>query len=424
MIQPLVPQAAPAPACYREREGTVAQGAGHPRVLMVAHFFPPQFSGAGTQALTLGKALLSLGCSIRVFTNRWGESLDREEIDGIMVHRIPPSRKGRLGQGLWFLRLMRFLIQHRKSFDILHFHGVKPYLVVGTILRRFFSKPVIYKTTLLGYDDPLSVVKGGLRGRVREMFLRHAGTIVCTSPALLRSAEISGVSPSSVAYIPNGVDLSRFRPLTDMKRRGAQRAKLGLPLEAPIAAFVGAIMPRKRVELLIKAWSTITETYGPAYLLLVGPTESGDNTGFDDSYVAGLRKLVDRLGLTDWVRWVGSTPNVESYLQIADVSLLASSAEGLPNVLLETVACGVPPCVVNIEGITDAVIKNGINGIIVDRPEPLDIADAVVGLFSDPEKWRVMGQAARRTAEEKYDIRKIAEQYYELYCRLLSDTRP
>lgn len=404
----------------------MVQGNGHPRVLMVAHFFPPQFGGAGTQALTLGKALLSLGCSIRVFTNRWGESLDREEMDGIMVHRIPPSRKGRLGQIIRFLRLLRYFIQHRKSFDILHFHGVKSYLIVGDLFHKLFGKPAIYKATLMGSDDPLSAVKGRYLGRVREMIMRHESTTVCASPAFIKSIRDAGLFLNSVVYIPpNGVDLSRFKPLIDMKRRGAQRAKLGLPLEAPIAAFVGAIMPRKRVELLIKAWSTITETYGPTYLLLVGPTESGNNTGFDDSYVAGLRKLVDRLGLTDWVRWVGSTPNVESYLQISDVFLFASSSEGgLPNVLLEAMACGVPPCVVKIEGIDKAIIQNGVNGIIVDKPEPLDIADAVVGLFSDPEKRRAMGRAARRTAEEKYDIRKIAEQYYELYCRLLSDTRP
>lgn len=190
----------------------------------------------------------------------------------------------------------------------------------------------------------------------------------------------------------NGVDLRWFS-------RGAFSAATPAVLagrpRGPVAVCIARFVPQKRIEVLIDAMKRVVSRFPSASCVLVGG-------GFLE---AELRGKVRDLGLESAVLFAGETSDVRPYLAAADVFVLPSEREGLPLVLLEAMALGLP-CIAAEAGGNREVIEDGVNGYVVPAGDPARLADSIERLFAAPEQMKAMGLNARRTVEERFDLEK------------------
>jgi glycosyltransferase involved in cell wall biosynthesis len=165
-----------------------------------------------------------------------------------------------------------------------------------------------------------------------------------------------GVPDDKIHVIPNGVDTQKFRP----ERRSDCRKKLGIPTNKRVLLSVGGLVALKGMDLLIRSVKTLEgrNNSGSAYLVIVGDGEQRE----------ALENLARELGLADSVRFAGNIPHdgLRYWYSAADVFCLASSREGWPNVVLESLACGVPVVATNVGGIPE-IIRSQTVGIVTER---------------------------------------------------------
>jgi glycosyltransferase involved in cell wall biosynthesis len=189
-----------------------------------------------------------------------------------------------------------------------------------------------------------------------------------------------GADPAVTRVIPNGVDLEVFRPID----RADARRSLGIP-EGNWLLSAGQLVPNKGHDAVIRALVEL-----PEFRLLIagdGPEEGG------------LRALAADAGVVDRVRFLGRVLPERMPLSYcaADCLVLASSREGMPNVLLESLACGTPVVATRVGGCPD-IVREPVAGRLVEAPDPQAIAAAVQHLLCARPSSDEVAAYARRFA--------------------------
>jgi glycosyltransferase involved in cell wall biosynthesis len=399
-----------------------------PGVAMVIQRLRPYFSGQGVQVEELCRELARRDGSVLIVTSVRGQHPPVEEIDGYRVCRLRSDIPGirstaartRFWAPIFALRTLTCLWRRRRVIDVVHVHTLHDALYTSWVFCRLTGRPLIFEMTLLGVDDPQSVLRERhLLYRLRRAIFRRCDAYVAISSALAESYRQAGMPLDRLRLIPQGVDTARFCP---SEQRPALREKLGLPVQAPLLAFVGSLIERKGIDIVIAAWQQIHSSYPQAHLLLVGKDQFPD----DDE---AARYLAEQLGTlapsaAENLHRVGLTENVEAYLQASDIFLFPSRQEGFGTVMVEAMACALPCIVAEMPGITDTIFSDDAgNGIVVPQEDPAALARAAKVLLADPQRARSVGQAARQRAVQAFGIEKIADAYVELYSDLLSPGR-
>ncbi len=193
-----------------------------------------------------------------------------------------------------------------------------------------------------------------------------ASGLLAVAAGLADDLAALGVSRSKITIHRTGVDRAVFRPLD----RAECRSKLGLPLDQPVLACVGALIERKGQRFAIEALAQVPG----AILVLAG-------AGPDE---ANLRSLAARLGLSERVRFLGAVPHgdLPVVLSAADLFVLPTASEGLANAWVEALACGTPVVTTPIPGAQE-LLTDPAYGRMAER-DPAAIAVAVNGLLAAP----------------------------------------
>jgi glycosyltransferase involved in cell wall biosynthesis len=186
--------------------------------------------------------------------------------------------------------------------------------------------------------------------------LRGASAIFAVSDSLRRLALELGIPDRKLTVIGNGVDSLRFAPLD----RGTARADLGIDREAKVLVTVGGLVERKGFHRVIECLPRLMQRHQPLHYLIVG------SAGPEGDYSAQLRQQVRDLGLDDRVHFLGglSPERVRVALAAADVSVLATRNEGWANVLLESLACGIPVVATDVGGNPEVICRDDLGSIV------------------------------------------------------------
>lgn len=384
------------------------------RVLSLMRYFPPAYSGAGQQAFHLARALRAHDTDMIVVCANTAGAPAVEEMDGIQIHRLPPRPETAWGRFRFAGDALGLLVRLRRRYDILHLYGVYRWFTYVSILAaRLLKKPVVIKLTLVGSDDPLSVRSQAL-GRLKSGILRLADLTVCLSRDIHRRALDAGYPANRLLPVPNGVDLERFRPAPAAEKREIRTA-LGLPADGPIVAFTGVPVRRKGMDLLLDAWRGLSSAHPGALLVLLGPTE--DPTGYFTDDV--MRTLQERVGACapGSVRLAGRVPDIQRYLRAADIFAFPSRAEGLPNALLEAMACSLAAVASRIPGVVDVAGEGEV--LLVEPGNVAGLTDGLARLLADAELRARLGRAARERVGAEFSLDALAARYATEYRRLL-----
>ena len=232
----------------------------------------------------------------------------------------------------------------------------------------------------------------GRRRRTVEA-LRKADGVIAVSRDLADKVAGLGVAPERVRVVYNGVDTGLFHP----GPRGEARARLGLDAERPLIVFVGALVKVKAVDVLLAACaklSTAGERFS-CHLVGTGPQRQD------------LEKQVKRLGLEAVVHFEGSRPHrqLADWYRAANVAVLPSWSEGIPNVLLEAIACGTPFVATKVGGIPE--IAHLGTSWLVPPGDPMSLASALAASFVQPASE---GRAIHCHASSACEVARFLEE--------------
>jgi len=374
---------------------------------MYTAYFAPEYSGAALQALTLARALRKRGHKVEFVTNRWPGLPEQDEVDGFAVRRLQHGRARKHREmRLWF-NLARYVWRRRADFDVLHSHGAYfTNAFIGPLARICGLRSVI-KASLA--DDDLSDLKQSLVGRVHRFMLRRVDACVAISKDLVEEFRTGGIAPYKTHHIPNGVDTRHFAPTTTGERQTC-RSALNLPPMLPLVLYVGVLDQRKNILWLAREWIA-NDAFGTGALLVaVGPRAREDQDGAIRAELAQLAcEHPSHFALRD------HQVEIRTYYHAADLLILPSEKEGLPNAVLEAMSCGLPCVAARTSGSTELVAEGETGHTF----SPGDLAQLRSALhLALGANAAALGARARRLAEDRYAIDLIADRYQMLYGRL------
>lgn len=309
---------------------------------------------------------------------------------------------------LCFLSLIPFVwrLRGRFRFEVIDAHFAFPDGLASVLLGRVFRCGVV--VTLRGSIPRLAGYR--LHRPQLRWTLTRAQRVVAVAHYLRRVAIGLGIAADHIRVIPNGVDLDTFVP----NDRAQARRECGLPAEGPILLTVGALYGWKGQHMVVEALPMIRERHPRVLYVMVGGTRTDDR-----AYLPALRKRVSKLGLEAHVRFAGSQPHGQlgSWFNAADLSVLASRSEGCPNVVLESLACGVPVVATDVGGIPE-LIRDGRDGALVPYGDLRALADALLHVLS--RQW---DRAALVRRASEFDWNDAGEQALEELELALKDSR-
>ncbi|MCA1961093.1 MAG: glycosyltransferase family 4 protein [Desulfomonile sp.] len=372
------------------------------RLLFVNYEYPPLGGGAGNATAHLGKELAALGAEVTVLTSAFRGLADYERTTGLAVRRVPVVRRRvdrctppEMATFVCSATVAALRLARRMRPDVtVTFFGI-PSGPVGLALKLAYGIP--YLVSLRGGDVPgfqpydLALYHRLLGGTIRSLWRRSAG-VVANSDGL--KALVQQSAPHQpVLVIPNGVDVVRFRP---PETRGEDPAvRIG---------FVGRLVHQKGVDVLMQAVALL-EPELPFVIDIVG----------DGAERQELRSLAANLGVEDRVRFLGWKAGEElpELYRRMDAFVLPSRDEGMPNVVLEAMASGLPVVATRVAG-TEELVCDGKTGLIVPPEDHQALAAALRRTITDGTARTAMGAAGRRLVEARYTWRRVAEEYLAL----------
>lgn len=273
--------------------------------------------------------------------------------------------------------------------DLVHAHFAYPYGAAAVDLANRLGVPSII--TLHGSDVNINATRSRLEGRRFRRAVLCASEVVAVSGALAEMTEaLTGRRPY---VMPIGVDLSRFRATLS---KHEARIRLGLPIETPIILFVGNLLPAKGVLEVLEALEApgLERVLG----LFVG---SGP--------LARQIKTRPRTLLQPSVQ----NDRIPEYMAAADLLVLPSYSEGLPTVLVEAGACGIPVVATPVGGIPELLTED--RGVLVPRGDVAALAEAVRGFLTNTSEAHRKAQRLKRFIDVNFNVQSNAKSLLEFY---------
>lgn len=219
---------------------------------------------------------------------------------------------------------------------------------------------------------------------------------------------------SDYRVVHNGVDVERFKPSDEM----AIRQELGIPSCCPTVGAFANFKKQKNHTMLFRVFKLVLGSFPDTRLLLVGEKPS-DSRGKLNGYKSQLAHLVDELEIRHRCIFLGHQNVVERLYPACDMTVLASLHEGTPNVLLESMACGVPVVATNVCD-NKRIVKDGEVGYLVEVGDDAGMVNRTELLLSNAGRRKEMGRKARNWVLEKFSTRRMAEEMQAVYMELLS----
>lgn len=379
------------------------------RIGLVQFMTDFQIGGTERQAVNLARGLdastfsLHIGCF-----RRFGALLAEMAALGLPVTDYPINSLYNANTAKQALRLARYLREHR--IQIVHTHNFYP---------NMFAIPVAW---LAGVPVRVASVRDTgelwtpMQRRAQRVICRLATRVVVNAEAIRQRLIAEGYPEDKIILIRNGLDLSRFA-----RRHSAAkiRRQCGLPPHVHVAAVISRLHPMKGIEDFLEAARIVVQRVRDAYFLIVG----GSGVVRGGEYREELRRYAVRLGLGHRVVFAGYRLDTTALLSAVSVSVLPSLCEGLSNVLLESMAAGVPVVATRVGGNPEAVAE-GVNGFLVPPRDPGALADAICRLLEDRELAARFGQEGKRRIAHCFSLERMVGETERLYWSLLTPQGP
>ncbi|MCC7494655.1 MAG: glycosyltransferase [Fimbriimonadaceae bacterium] len=334
----------------------------------------------------------------------------------LLTERCPESLALQAAQPDWPLRLFEREWRGRGSqatiargvltalrpapWSVLLCQSASPWNAAAITAARRAGRPCVLRLDTAGRLAELAATP---KGRALLRVFRQVDRAVALSAELDDELRAYGFSAAQVRRLPNGRDTAWFRPPIAAERVAA-RDELGAT--GPVVLYLGRCEERKRVDWLLRAWPAVLTAHPTAQLWVVG---DGDDRPL-------LEALVASASLAAQVVLWGTQPDPRRFYWAADLYAFASRREGMPNSLLEALACGLPCVAADVGGSRDLLAPD--RGLLL----PVDAAEAwpaaLSALLADPAQRAALGQRGRAAAVAEFEQGLVYQHWRALLAEL------
>lgn len=245
---------------------------------------------------------------------------------------------------------------------------------------------------------------------IRNYDLHAAEKIVVPSKTAGRDFDGWVDKEDKVDAIYNGVDLGEFRRL---RSAAEARRQVGLPSDGIVIGAIGQLGPRKGGDIILDAMERIAERFPNAVLFFVGNPHRGQ-----EEFSQSLIYRANKAPLAGHVHFFEFTRNILPFYEALDVNLLISRDEGFGRTIIEAAAMGVPSIGARVGGIPE-LIDDGNTGLLVEKENSEQLAEALTKLLEDPARSKTLGEAAYRHVAQNFSIQTHADAVMDLYDSLV-----
>lgn len=334
---------------------------------------------------------------------RYAQLPNEETVAGIRV--LHPRRLVIPKVNSWFWMTVSVTISYRRLLHLLDFDLVEGQFAIpdgfaAVWLGKRLGKPSlvhVHGTDVHTIPNESAI----LRGLVRWT-LRNADRVRAVSRDLAERAISLGANRDKVRVIPNGVDARRFVPMP----RTEAKERVGLDPNRRYLLYVGRLVPVKGLELLLDAAAIVMSRQSDIDLVLVG----------DGEQKRALQERAQKLAISSRTRFIGVQPHdrIPVWMNAGEVLCLLSHKEGMPTVLLESLACGTPVVATAVGGIPE-IVADGVVGRLVRSRDEEEAANALREVLQN--SW---DRNALREYAMRFSYEAVVQQLLALYNELVS----
>jgi len=326
------------------------------------------------------------------------EELDLAEIPSFPLNSFYDSNA--LAQ---LLRLIAYL--RRERVELLHTHDFYTN-VFGMAAGSFALVPV-----RIASMRETGGMRSGAQKTAQGVAYRLAHHVIANSEAVRKKLIDQGIRNTKIHVVYNGLDVNR---LASTARRSETLSLLGLALETNgvprnfITIVANMRHDVKDYPMFLRAARRVKTEVPDAAFLLAGEGELTES----------IRALARELELESSTFFLGRCEKIAELLNISDVCVLSSQAEGFSNSILEYMAAARPVVATDVGGAAEAIVE-GVTGHLVQSGDDKTMAERIISLLREPEKARAMGRQGRQLVEERFSCVAQLERTEELYDKLL-----
>ncbi len=327
----------------------------------------------------------------------------------VKPERFPSARETKTAplvempmHGRFDLRIVKQLekLCRDEDYDLIHAHTPRTALV-GRLAARRAGVPFVYHVHSPAGRDSTRRVFNWINGAAEWAAVRGADRLITVSPSLRDYMIGRRISAERITCVPNGVPASSYL------------AERRVPAGTWTLGTVALFRPRKGIEVLLEALAVLRSRNLNVRLRAVG--------GFETNiYKAEVLGLAERLDLAEAIDWIGFTRNVNRELAKIHLFVLPSLfGEGLPMVVLEAMAAGLPVVASHVEGIP-AAIAHRETGLLVEPGSVSQLARSIEEVISGEVDYESLGRGARVRHAELFSDVKMAEGVADVYRQVLA----
>lgn len=403
---------------------TAAAPASPRRILMIVERFPPDLGGVARSAARIAGALAGLGHQVEVLA--WTRTLPPGVIESAPAGSAAGSAAGATLHRLGLYAGMDFSMQHslniiewldreggERPFDLVWGHYLTPagFLAVFCAERLGVASVVSAR----GNDVDRLMFPPGDFARLLWT-LQRAGLITAVSKELAAKIAVLLGEDRRIATLPNVVDAELFHPRREPEaEQAALKEALGIAPDELVLGFSGELRHKKGLPFLLEALAEVRRAR-PACLLVIGEVRSRARIRLR-SLELDAPEDADRLVVTGVL---DDPAEVARHLRLCDVFLQPSVWDGMPNAVLEAMACALPVIGSDAGGIPE-LIEHGATGLLIPKSLLNHLGAAILELFEQPEEERrALAQAGRARVLERHQSSNEAEALRALLDRLPS----
>lgn len=367
------------------------------RIARIIEYFPPHIGGMERHGLILSQEQVKLGYDVEIFIGVGDSSPFKKTFKAPLQFLPLYSKARRIWFNFWAYNKVKK--NHKKNpYDIIHYHGDFIEAYFGGKLSKRLGIPAVI-TIHAGLNKNLLKPKN-------TVYFKNIAKIICVSEEIASDLKSIGVSEIKIIVISSGIYLSEFKKVDSNKI-----ANLRNEYSKPIIISVGVLRPAKGFKYLIEAFKKIKEKFNNATLIIIG----------DGPDKIELKKQARGI---DGIHFLGRQDNdrVIEYLKAADIFVLASifmegDREGTSNSIMEAMASGLPVVATKVGG-NSYLVKEEINGLLVEDKNSDELAEAVIKLIDNPEIREKMKIKNLEDIEQK-DWPIITKKINEVYISIL-----
>jgi glycosyltransferase involved in cell wall biosynthesis len=362
-----------------------------------------EFGGAQRQIVELVNNIDQTQFEIHVCSLSEYAPLADQFNEGIPLHII--HKKAKFDFSVVF-KLASLIRKHK--FNVIH-----SYLFDAEIAARLAAKLSCTNIKVIGSERNANYILKPIQKHAYHLTKNLVNSIIANSQSGAEyNAAQTGQPVHKYHVVYNGVDTKRFKP----QDKRQIRAELGIELDCKLIGMFASFKQQKNHPFLIEALKQVKAQGSEFKLLLVGDMLHGGMHG-SDHYTTAVKQQIEDSGFAEDTIYLGNRDDIERIYPACDFTVLPSLFEGTPNVVLESMACGVPVIATDVSD-NKKIITDTINGYIIVINNIEQLSDRIITLYKDKEKLALMATNAREQVEKHFSSQKLATNMQLIYCNI------